>query len=204
MSKSSIFFAVAVLAAAVAAPASAQGKVDRQGLYVDVGVNYTLGVSGAELTGSSGEIIGQTTNVAGFTGAVGLGLKSNMFRLGFQYDMYSVNDVFATSGLKDATSYYTLAGTFYPSATDGFWGRLNLGYGSSKVSGASTASGTSSGFAAGFAVGYDILMSGDKFAISPYLSYLGLLSGGDFGGDFSGAKAKNSVMQIGFTLGYKH
>ena len=205
MRKTNILMAVAAFAAFAALPANAQASPDRGGLYIDVGANYTMGLNGFVVTGASGAALAQTADVAGFTAGVGFGLKGNEWRLGLQGDYFKQSNVLgSSSGVDGTVTAYTLAATYYPNAKTGFWTRVNLGYGQSKLSGGGNNPGTSSGFAGGFGIGYDWMLGGGQFAVAPYIAYLGQFSGGDFGGDFSGSKARISVMQIGVTLGYKH
>jgi len=203
MRKIPFVLALAVAAASMTSSASAQG-VDRKGIYGDIGVNYTMGLNAGVITGESGAGISQSADVAGFTAAIGYGLKNNMWRLGIQGDMYKQSDVFGFGGVDATVTMITLAATYYPSEKNHFWARLNLGYAQDKLSGGGAESGTSTGFGGGFGVGYDWMLGKGSFALTPYLNYRGQFSGGDFGGDFTGAKARSSVMQIGVTIGYKH
>ncbi len=208
MRKTSVLMMIAALTAVSATGLRAQEVSERQGLYADVGVNYTwpsitINVAdGPTTTGKSSDI--------GYTAGVGFGLKNNMVRIGAQYDYFVKNDFSGFSGLKSTTQFITGAITFYPTSekntlTEAVWLKLNIGYGTEGLS-AEGSSGSGGGFAWGVALGKDIMTSGGKLAISPSISWLNLTGTGAFGGDFAGEKTTSNaqLLQIGVTIGYKH
>ena len=196
----------AVLCAAVTAIAassvSAQAAPDRKGLYADIGANWTF----PTIEATDGVLTAnEYQSNPGYVLGIGFGLKNNKMRLGAQVDYFAETNVFGSTTEKSNMYFYTLAGTFYPSAKE-MWVRVNLGYATIDLTG-SGQSASAGGFAAGLGVGYDFLLGSKRaLALSPYLSYMDLFKSNDFGGVLSGqgVSAKVGLFQAGVTIGYKH
>jgi hypothetical protein len=204
MLKSKLVIAMMTLTLSVTNAVSAQ-VANRKGFYIDGLLNYSA--PSDELTGPGGSLK-DTQGSFGYGLGIGGGV-SNQLRIGGQVDTFITSNAFQNDvgpGLDATTSFVTLALTFYPSLTNDFWIRANLGYGVESLSGdGESASG--GGFAGGLGVGYDILLGKSrKFALVPYISYLDLFKSGDMDGAFAGEgiQAKVSVFQIGIGIGYRH
>ena len=203
MRKTNILMAVAALSTVSAASLAAQTP-DRQGFYADVGANYSWPSN--ELK-DGGSVTDHQAGVA-WTLGIGTGLKNNKVRIGLQADYLKTTDVFKNDlgpGVDGEIWMYSAAIAFYPKPEKDMWVKVNLGYGTNKLSG-SGESASAGGFMAGLTVGIDVPVGKGGFVIDPYLGYLDTFSTGDYDGALSGEGIKGSfnMFQVGVTLGYKH
>jgi hypothetical protein len=176
------WFTGAMLAVAPAVPAAAQGADPaREGFYISGGLGAGWeSVSCSECT---------SHQESGITAYLALGgTLSPQWRLGYESDAWTEtkNSVTLTQG------FYTAAVAFYPSPTNDFWLKGNVGY--SLISCAGCAS--ESGLAAGLGLGYDWHPTHKTFAIIPFANFLQQVS--ESNGD------KWRLIMIGVGFGYKH
>ncbi len=80
--------------------------------------------------------------------------------------------------------FYTAAATFYPSAKDNFFLKLNLGYvrASTAEHCCGEGSTTEGGFAGGIGIGYDWAIGKGGFIVKPFANYLTQFSEATYSG----------------------
>jgi hypothetical protein len=197
-----VVFVTAAAAAQESAPAPARPMTHadsvarlRKGFFLSLGLAYgTL-----DLTGSSGTAL-KSEYKTGFVAYFTLGGSlSPHWRLGVEAEGYNAE----SQGIAVYSGLYAASATFYPSLTNNFWIKGNLGAVRAELATASNSS-TEWGFGAGLGIGYDIVVSlKNRLVLIPYAGYSAQLTGGSFS-VFPGETFKAKVFQVGVGFGYKH
>jgi hypothetical protein len=101
---------------------------------------------------------------------------------------------------RDMLNYYTAAFTYRLSATNGFYAKINLGYGGEALSGGTTAS--EGGFAGGVGLGYDWHVGSRGFVVKGFVNYFAQFSAAAYSGDLTGDTGRTALWQFGVGIGY--
>jgi len=191
-------------AALAANPASAQSSDTHKGFYGSVGVGYGGQTTSLTLPDgdNGGSVSSQETT---WYGQVGLGVKPQ-WAFGVEFNYMKSGCGTCGGDVHITNSFYSAAATYYPSAKDNFFVKLNLGYAQNQVAFSGASSDTEGGFAAGLGFGYDWAMGAGGFIIKPFANYLTQVSSATYsgGGSVSGDKGRAQLLQVGIGFGYKH
>ncbi len=204
MRKLSTFAALGIASLFAAGTLSAQTDTHK-GIYASAGVGY--GAQTLSLTLADGDNGGSTASQeTTWYGQIGLGVKPQWaFGVEFNY-MKSGCDECGGGNTHITNSFYSAAATYYPSATNNFFLKLNLGYAQNQVAFTGSSSDTEGGFAAGLGFGYDWAIGSGGFIVKPFANYLAQVSSATYsgGGSVSGEKGRAQLLQFGVGIGYKH
>ena len=181
-------------------PARGQAPSDRPrfGAYIDASVTFgSLGLNPSGCTASS---CPPGNSARGFAWGLSLGGTIDpTWRLGIQMNNY-------TSQFSDAyhaaITFFTVAGTWYPSENNSLWFRANLGLASAHVlsSGLFSIGGTT--FAAGVGLGYDFFPIGTEVSVMPFVDYMAQITSVPLGGPNGSVRAQ--LFEAGVALGLRH
>jgi hypothetical protein len=202
MRKLSIIAALGFATIFAAGTLSAQTDTHK-GFYGSVGGGYGGQTVTLSNGGASESLTGQE---ATWYAGVGLGVKPQWaFGIDFNYMKGGCGFLCSEAGLHFTSSFYTAAATFYPSPTNNFFLKLNLGYAQNEGS-FSGGSDTEGGFAAGLGFGYDWAIGKGGFIVKPFANYLAQVSSATYigGASLSGDKGRVQLLQFGVGVGYKH
>jgi hypothetical protein len=186
-----------VLAAAlvIALPALGQAPSDRPrfGAYIDASVAY--GSYGLNPSGCTAPSCPPGTNAQGFAWGVSLGGTFNpTWRLGIQMNNYTTD---FSAAYHAAITFFTLAGTWYPSENASLWIRANIGLASVHLP---AAGGTT--FAGGVGIGYDLFPVGTEVSVTPWVDYMTQITSVPLGPGNGSVRAQ--LFEVGVALGLRH
>ena len=186
-----------LLAAALvtALPALGQAPSDRPrfGAYIDASISF--GAYSLDPSGCTGSSCAPSNSAKGFAWGLSLGGTFNPnWRLGIQMNNYTTQ---FSNAYHASITFFTLAGTWYPSENNSLWIRANLGLASVHVapSGGTTIAG-------GAGIGYDLFPVGTEVSVTPWVGYLAQITSVPLGGQNGSVRAQ--LLEIGVALGLRH
>lgn len=188
---------LAALAAALvtALPALAQNPSERPrfGAYIDASVSYgSYDLNPSGCTSGNCAPAGKAT---GFAWGLALGGTFNpTWRLGAQMNNYTSK--FSDASTADIT-FFTMAGTWYPSEDHSLWIRANLGLASLRL-----LSSGETGLAGGVGIGYDFYPIGPDVSVAPWADYMAQILSVPLGGAHGSARVQ--LFEFGIALGLRH
>jgi hypothetical protein len=206
--RSAVSTAAVVLTASLALHAQAADTSRpsdlRKGPYGSIGPAYASAPTKATVNGSS--ISDTQTGISIYLGA-GVALNPH-FRVGGEWNHVFVSDLFSAEvgdGQNGSIDFLSAAVTYYPSLTNEFWVKGNLGWSKLQVTGSFTGASTESGFAGGIGAGYDFRLGHSNYVLVPFVNYFTQFSASGLNGYLQNqGNGKVSMFQIGVGFGYHH
>lgn len=163
--------------------------------YGSVGVGY--GINTINYVSPSAGVTSRTASGPTWYAAFGLSLSPRV-ALGIEWSgVITGCDPVCSS---NTSNYYTAAFTYHLSVPNGFYARINLGYGGEAIHGDASAS--EGGIAGGVGLGYDWHIGNGGYVVKPFISYLAQFSSVAYSGALTGTTGRATLWQFGVGIGY--